>query len=396
MPRVASLQPYKTDRSTRKWCVDVPPHLSPTSKRQRLFFKTEQAAKAECGRLQARKDNFGISLRSLSPARVAEAAEAYKLLSEHGVGLVDAVNGFLAIHKQRVSSVTFDELFDLFLTAKADRSPRYLSELKITKSRAEFEFIRAKLVCDIEPSELEALLSDVPPAARNAIMRYLRAVFRLGIRKGYLQTDPISRLEFSRRPRKEVETIPHRQVSKMLQEALKNEPELLPFLVFGFFCGIRPDGELLKLEWSDVNLTDRVVTIRPEISKTNRRRFVNFSTNAAAWLRAYRIKVPKLEGLVVKLAPSPLREMRKANRDASGVTSWPSSAMRHTFCSNWLAHHGDINKLVLMSGHDSVDTMWRHYHRGTTKAEARAFWKIRPPRSAGNIVPFEHSHESAA
>jgi integrase len=396
MPRVASLQPYKTDRSTRKWCVDVPPHLSPTSKRQRLFFKTEQAAKVECGRLQARKDNFGISLRALSPARIAEAAEAYKLLGEHSIGLLDAVNGFLAVHKQRVSSVTFDELFELFLTAKADRSPRYLSELKITKSRAEFESIRAKLVCDIEASELETLLSDVPPAARNAIMRYLRAVFRLGIRKGYLQTDPVSRLEFVRRQRKEVETIPHRKVAKMLQHALKNEPELLPFLVFGFFCGIRPEGELLKLEWSDVSLTDRAVTIRPEISKTNRRRFVDISANAIAWLRAYRTKIPNPEGLVVRLAPSPLRQMRKDNRTAAGVANWPSSAMRHTFCSSWLAQHGDINKLVLMSGHDSVDTMWRHYHRGTTKAEARAFWRIRPPRSEGNIIPFEDSHENAA
>jgi hypothetical protein len=44
--------------------------------------------------------------------------------------------------------------------------------------------------------------------------------------------------------------------------------------------------------------------------------------------------------------------------------------MRHTYCSNWLAMHGDINKLVLQSGPDSVDTMWRSYHRGTTRAEA--------------------------
>jgi len=42
-----------------------------------------------------------------------------------------------------------------------------------------------------------------------------------------------------------------------------------------------------------------------------------------------------------------------------------------TFRSNWLAMHGDINKLVLMSGHTSVDTMWKHYHRGTKKSRSR-------------------------
>jgi len=40
--------------------------------------------------------------------------------------------------------------------------------------------------------------------------------------------------------------------------------------------------------------------------------------------------------------------------------------------------HKDINKLVLQSGHTSVDTMWRHYHRGTTEAEAKKFWAIMP------------------
>jgi hypothetical protein len=46
-----------------------------------------------------------------------------------------------------------------------------------------------------------------------------------------------------------------------------------------------------------------------------------------------------------------------------------------------LAKHGDINKLVLMSGHDSVDTMWRRYHKGIPKAEAEKFWQVMPPAS---------------
>jgi len=62
--------------------------------------------------------------------------------------------------------------------------------------------------------------------------------------------------------------------------------------------------------------------------------------------------------------------------------------MRHTYCSNWLAMHQDVNKLVLQSGHDSAETMWKHYHRGTTKADARKFWAIVPPRESGNIIPM--------
>jgi hypothetical protein len=67
-----------------------------------------------------------------------------------------------------------------------------------------------------------------------------------------------------------------------------------------------------------------------------------------------------------------------------------AQGMCHTYCSNWLAVHQDINKLVLQSGHDSVDTMWRHYHRGTMQAEAKNFWKIRPPRlkPMTNVIPM--------
>jgi len=63
----------------------------------------------------------------------------------------------------------------------------------------------------------------------------------------------------------------------------------LPFLTLGFFCGIRPNGELLKLEWRDIHLNDThpEVVIRAEVNKTREARFIELSKNACAWLRAY-------------------------------------------------------------------------------------------------------------
>ena len=129
-------------------------------------------------------------------------------------------------------------------------------------------------------------------------------------------------------------------------------------------------------------------TIRPQVSKTNRRRFVDLSANAKAWLESFITRAGIQRGPVVTMGESELRPHPTTNRKAAGITKWPQQGMRHTYCSNWLAKHGDINKLVLQSGHDSVDTMWRHYHRGTTKAEAEKFWNIRPPTVVGNIVPM--------
>ena len=88
------------------------------------------------------------------------------------------------------------------------------------------------------------------------------------------------------------------------------------------------------------------------------------------------------------MSESELRTHRTANWKAAGINKWPHQGMRHTYCSNWLAVHQDINKLVLQSGHDSADAMWRHYHRGTTKVEAERFWSILPPMPATNLVPM--------
>jgi len=42
-----------------------------------------------------------------------------------------------------------------------------------------------------------------------------------------------------------------------------------------------------------------------------------------------------------------------------------------------------------VDGHEgNTATLWRHYYRGATKAEAEKFWAIFPARALDNIVPF--------
>jgi integrase len=368
--------------------LNVPAELSDTGKRRQLFFDTEKAAKADIENLKSRADNFGVSLTALTPAKIAEAAEGYKLLEPHGIGLLDAIRSYIKSHKELKASIPFLELFNLFLEAKKGRNPQYLRELRFTRDR--WPKLHEKLASEINAPELEALLAGISPGARNPILRYWRAVFNYGIKRGYCVNNPVSKLDFEERVAKEVETLTNAQVETMLQHAASNDLALLPFLVLGLFSGIRPDGELQKLEWSDIDLNDKVVTIRPEVSKTKRRRFVDLSNNAKSWLQLFIKRAGIQQGPVVTYNYSELRTHRTANWTAAGVTAWPQQGMRHTYCSNWLAKHKDINKLVLQSGHDSVDTMWRHYHRGTAEAEAKKFWAIRPKKlNPGKIIEFQ-------
>lgn len=369
------------NRPATPYCVDVPPALN-HGKRKRVFFQKKGEAKAYAAQLLARKENLGTSASALTPAQALEAAEAFRLLGEHpGHSLLEAVREFLdGVARQR-ESVPYRALFDLYIEAKKDRSPEYLRELRITRNR--FESLHDRLVCDITPRDLEAVLNDLTPGARAPVMRYFRAVFRFGVKRGYLAQDPIAKLDFPRRDRQEVEIVPVPQVAKMLDHAFEQDLELLPFLTLGFFAGLRPDGELQKIEWRDMDLNGGELVVRPEVSKTRRRRFVAIPENAKAWLHAYTGRGGKTEGRVTSFTESQLRTHRKANWKSAGIERWPQQGMRHTFCTFWLAMHKDVNRLVLMSGHDDADTMWRHYHRGATEAEAAAFWALRPPAREG-------------
>src|SRR4029077_9607334 len=134
MPKNSSLRPRRLPslgREALQWVINVPASPSSTGKRQRRFFATRQQAEIECELLKTRKFNFGHSLRSLSPARIAEAVSCYERLEQGapGVGLSHAVTEFLALHHRRNSSVTVSTLCDRFLQSKTAASATYQQEL---------------------------------------------------------------------------------------------------------------------------------------------------------------------------------------------------------------------------------------------------------------------------
>jgi integrase len=391
MPRPVRFKPYKAQLADGRapWALNIPAEFSDNGKRQRLFFASEKEAKARAEEFKARRHNFGASLGNLTSSQIVEAADCYQLLSTFpDARLKDAVLAYLETLRARSQSIPFLDLFNQYLNLKQNRSPIYLEALRATRNR--FPSLHALPACDVTAEMLEALLQPISPAARNATMRYWRAVLRYGIKRGYLKNDPIERMDFIELARREVEIFSVDEVQRLLTDALENDIALLPFLVLGFFCGIRPEGELSKLEWRDIDFGDRTVTIRPEVSKTKRRRFPILSQNAVAWLSEYQLRGGEMEGRVMPWKKSMLRNHRIANRERAGVTHWPQQGMRHSFCSYWLALHQDVNNLVLLSGHNNPDTMWRHYHKGVQRSEAEKFWAIVPAATPENLVAFSN------
>jgi integrase len=376
MPRNLTLKP-KYIKALNRWQLYISPTLSSTGKPQRLFYGTKRAAETAAGLFERRQKNFGANLSQLTPARMAIAQEAFELLGDRDdVALLEVVRAGLAHENAKTASVPFGNLFDEFLAAKAACNPKYLKELKLARER--FRPFDRTLAAEVQPNALSKILDRMAPASRNANMRYLRAAFNLGIKRGYLRENPIARLDFREIANAEVEVFTPNQVERMLNFTLEHDLALLPFLVLGLFCGVRPAGELEKLAWASVHLTGRPeVEIPASVSKTKRRRFVDLSENALAWLEAYRLRGGVMEGRITSYRTQNLRNHRRVAQEAAGIERWIQQGMRHTFCSAWLAKHHDINRLILMAGHSATVT-WENYHRGMSQTEAEKFWAINP------------------
>ena len=93
---------------------------------------------------------------------------------------------------------------------------------------------------------------------------------------------------------------------------------------------------------------------------------------------------------MVPFTDQQLRTRREANRKSAGITRWPQgSVLRHSFASYWSAHHDDnIDKLLFMLGHGSLDMLRKLYRRATSRAQAVKYFSILPPVPVEKVLDF--------
>src|SRR5262249_28585506 len=144
--------------------------------------------------------------------------------------------------------------------------------------------------------------------------------------------------------------------------------------------GVRPEGELSKVLWSDLSFEGKPeLTLRHSITKTNETRFIDLQPNTIAWLK---LCLPCDEAALPSTPIMPFKatatRTRRTKQNRRLGIRFPKNAMRHTFCSCWLAKWEDQNKLMLQTGHMTPQMLRRNYNKGTKKAEAERFWNIFP------------------
>lgn len=361
---------------------------------QRSYATRPAAEKAMRQAKQAHTRHGGMA-KELSGAVMAEMVLARERLRQAGATLQEAVAFFMQHGGRLREQIPVADLVRRFIASRMDASERYRRQLRVSLESLA-RHCGARNAAEVTQAEVEAWLGSGGWSAktRNNYRGDVSACFAWAIKKGLARFNPAAEIEKARLGDEEIGTLTVEQCAVLLRGALKHarsgDASLIGFCVLGLFGGLRP-AEIQRLDWQAVKLEERVVIVEGRKAKTRRRRVVDLSENAVAWLKAgvpvlsagpicgrwwdarWRMFRRELGWRVGK----PEKRMREA-AVAVVFGEWPHNALRHTFASMHYALHQDEAKLQALMGHESAGVLHRHYRALTTSADARAFWDLRP------------------
>jgi len=350
-------------------------------KGERKYFATMGEAEGEQQVQRIRRENEGLFGMAVPEKLRVEAPECQRRLEPFNASLSHAVDFFLCHAKPAGGHRTVKELVAEFIEAKraAGRREEYL---RIQASVLGL-FEKASpdvLAHEITASQIEAWLATRGESLRTRrnYQADIRNLFNFAVRRGYVATNPAGRLEKIILDEKPVEILTVAQAARLLEAAEVSGGTMTPFVAIGLFAGLRT-REIAVLDWKDVDLAEKTITVHAAKTKTRARRIVEVSENLKAWLPPYLAK----SGHV---APDHYRQKFEDVRRDAGIDPWPRNAMRHSAASYHLAAHRNESLTQAMLGHESGKMLIQHYRELVKPKDAARYWQIMPVSDASEKI----------
>ena len=288
-------------------------HPGADGSRKRATFKKRGDAQTYYNETQ----KFGTTAAAPKIGRAlrADAAKSSAMLEPFGKTLAEAAS-FYVDHLTAItaSRSVLDAANEFQEAVRADgASPRYLLDKKSRLGRFAKDF-GSRSIAEIKTKEIDEWLrglrkktgEKLNPVSRNSFRRRLATLFKFSKTQGWCSSVPeTTRVK---EVSGEVGILTPSELAGLLKVAAH---DTLPYWCIGAFSGLRA-CEIARLDWSDVNMERRSITIRAKVSKTASRRIVDIQPNLLKWLAPYR-------NCTGKVAPRGLRKKLKGDRERAGL-----------------------------------------------------------------------------
>jgi integrase len=336
---------------------------------------------ASYGRAVQLLEPTGLSLEMAA----ANYAKAFEILG--GDYIIEAAK-FYALHRaDQITRRTVAQVVAELIEARenAGKSDRYLADLRARLTRFANDF--AVDISTVTGPDVQGWLNRLKgaPQTKKNFRTVLFTLFSFAESLGYILkgSNPVADTEsISTNGDGAIEIYSPAEIAAILKAA---PIEFLPFVALGAFAGLRA-AETERIEWSDIDLTGKYITVSGDNAKTRSRRLVPIQPNLSAWLE--RVPIEKRKGNVWKGTPDTLRDVRaetvKTAKVENAEIEWKDNALRHSFISYRLADVQDAAKVALEAG-NSPAVVFRHY-RELVKPDAAKTWFSIAPERPENVV----------
>jgi integrase len=400
-------------RNKNGWCYQIADYTRPERGKNGKPVRTLRsfadfaAAKAEAVKIASLQSKGDSAALNMTGAQASEYGNAVQLLApfkitlgeaiRHCVDTIKILGGDLDkmpvaakfyVERHAMPSKTVSELMEEMLTVKRARkmSASYLNdlggqfgisgqgELGGRFGRFRDSFGSTKLA-DISTNAVQKWLDalGLSPQSYMNYRRVLFGLFRFAETRGYIAkgTNPFELVERLKTGDGDVEIFTPAELFSLLMACKCQEPDSLASLVIGAFAGLR-SGEIQRLEWSDIDLPGKTITVSASKAKTASRRTVPICAALAAWLAT----VESREGKVWKGNEDGFVNAQRRVAKVANV-SWKGNGLRHSYTSYRLADTGDATRTAYELG-NSPAVVHRYYKALVKTEDAKAWFSIFP------------------
>jgi integrase len=356
-------------------------------KRVRRNFKSFAEAVAERQRLEADLMNAEkpspVPNTRLTQAQINEAEAAFQLLG--GRSILLAVQFFNEHYKEPLQKITAHGAYEAFIKAKREEKKLRPRAIKNLESRVG-TFIKRQpenlCVHEIPEPTVQEYVFKVGISARTATnnLYALNNFFRFCQKRRWVQSNPLANAERPRNDDKTPEILSVETVQNLFEQARRyKKGRMIPYLTLATFGAIRP-AEIERLSWEKVCLKQKHVIIDGEAGKKRKRRVVELSKNAVAWLKQHADKKTPLVGVNWRRDFDRVRLLAGFGTPTDKhpkLKLWTDDVLRHTGITHKLNESGSDERTALWAG-NSASTIHDHYKGIAAKGESKKFWSIAP------------------
>ena len=191
--------------------------------------------------------------------------------------------------------------------------------------------------------------------------------------KGLTEADDLVRVKEKVQP---IAIYSPTEMVKLLHHA---DEGLIPFLAIGAFAGLRT-AEILRLDWSEVDLAGGLIEVKATKAKTASRRLVPIAPNLKQWLAP----LHQGSGKVIPFEQFSWKLKRLTAKESVGF-KWKHNALRHSYISYRVAQVQNVAQVALEAG-NSPQIIFSNYRELVKPADAVQWFNIQRETPANVIA----------